>query len=72
MARPRTCDEPRIATAVRLPESVHRRLHEAANDRDVSANLLVTRAVTEYLDRLPSADDELEPTRRRAAREGRS
>ncbi|MFN0092299.1 MAG: hypothetical protein ACKVWR_18855 [Acidimicrobiales bacterium] len=46
----------RIATAVRLPASVHRRLHDAASDRDVSANLLVTRAVTEFLDRLPSAD----------------
>ena len=72
MARPRTCDEPRIATAVRLPESIHRRLHEAATDRDVSANLLVTRAVTEYLDRLPSADAALEPTRRRAGRKVRS
>ena len=56
MSRPRTFEEKRVATAIRLPESVHRRLHEAATDRDVSANLLVTRAVCEYLDRLPSAD----------------
>ena len=55
MARPRTYEEERIATAVRLPESVHRRLHQAAADRDVSANLLVTRAICDYLDRLPSA-----------------
>jgi hypothetical protein len=54
MGRPRTCEEARIATAVRLPLSVHRRLQAAAADRDVSANLLVTRAVCEYLDRLPS------------------
>lgn len=55
MGRPRTYPEARVATAVRLPESVHRRLHEAAADRDVSANLLITRAVTELLDRLPPA-----------------
>jgi hypothetical protein len=56
MARPRTYLEDRVATAVRLPASVHRRLHEAAADRDVSANLLVTRAVTEFLDRLTPAE----------------
>lgn len=56
MARPRTFEEKRIATAVRLPESVHRRLHEAATDRDVSVNLLVTRAVCDYLDKLPTAE----------------
>ena len=56
MARPRTYEEKRIATAVRLPEYIHHRLHEAALDRDISANLLVTRAIAEFLDRLPSAD----------------
>jgi hypothetical protein len=56
MGRPKLHDEPRVATAVRLPESVHRRLHDAARRRDVSVNLLVTRAVTDYLDRLPSPD----------------
>ncbi len=59
MGRPRVCDEPRIATAVRLPESLHQRLHDAATDRDVSVNLLVTRAIGEYLDRLPSAEQTL-------------
>lgn len=59
MSRPRTSDEKRVATAVRLPESVHRRLSQAAADRDVSANLLITRAVCDYLDRLPSAADVL-------------
>jgi hypothetical protein len=56
MARPRTYEERRIATAVRLPESLHRRLHEAASDRDISVNLLIIRAVSEFLDRLPTAD----------------
>jgi hypothetical protein len=55
MARPKNYEEKRIATAVRLPESIHRRLHEAASDRDVSANLLVIRAVSEFLDHLPTA-----------------
>jgi predicted transcriptional regulator len=55
MARPRNYEEKRIATAVRLPESIYRRLHEAASDRDVSANLLVIRAVSEFLDQLPTA-----------------
>jgi len=59
MGRPRVSDERRIATAVRLPESIHRRLKVAASDRDVSANLLMTRAVDEYLNRLPSADEAL-------------
>jgi len=55
MTRPKTYAEARVATAVRLPASVHHRLQAAARDRDVSANLLVIRAVTEFLDRLPSA-----------------
>lgn len=62
MARPRTYEERRIATAVRLPESIHRRLHEAASDRDVSANLLITRAVTEFLRHLPTAEISLGTT----------
>lgn len=57
MARPRLFDEKRVATAIRLPESVHRRLHEVAAERDVSANLLVTRAVSDYLRRVPPVDD---------------
>lgn len=62
MGRPRACGEDRIATAVRLPVSIHRRLHEVAADRDVSANLLVTRAVVDYLDRLPPAEQALRET----------
>jgi hypothetical protein len=60
MPRPRVYEEPRIATAVRLPESIHRRLHQAAMERDVSANLLVIRAVGSNLDALPSAEVTLE------------
>ena len=60
MARPKRYTEDRVATAVRLPESVHRRLHQVALDREVSANLLVTRALTEYLDRLAPVSEALE------------
>jgi hypothetical protein len=66
MPRPRTYDERRIATAVRLPVSVHQRLHEAATDRNISANLLVIRAVTEFLDQLPTAEAALGGRTRRA------
>lgn len=68
MARRRTYEERRVATAVRLPESVHRRLHEAALDRDVSANLLVTKAVTEFLDRLPTVAASLDAQKRKRSR----
>lgn len=68
MPRPKTYTEARVATAVRIPESVHRRLQQAAIDRDVSTNLLVTRAVTEYLDRLPSAADVLDETEKPSSR----
>ena len=61
MPRPRTYAEDRVATAVRLPLSVHRRLHQAAMDRDVSANLLITRAVTDFLERLAPAEAALDP-----------
>ncbi|MGB6058525.1 MAG: toxin-antitoxin system HicB family antitoxin [Microthrixaceae bacterium] len=61
MGRPRVSDEKRIATAVRLPESIHRRLHRVATERDVSANLLVTKAVSDYLERLPSTEGSLDP-----------
>jgi predicted HicB family RNase H-like nuclease len=58
MARPRLYDEPRIATAVRLPSDLHERLRLEAMRRQVSANLLVERAIAIYLDRLPPLADE--------------
>jgi predicted HicB family RNase H-like nuclease len=59
MARPRVYDEKRVTTAVRLPESLHERLRDAADERDVSVNLLVMKAIDDYLDRLVPADDAL-------------
>ncbi len=49
MARPRIYEEHRVATAVRLPASVHAELRRLARARDVSVNYLVTRAVEELL-----------------------
>ncbi len=61
MGRPKLHEEPRVTTAVRIPKSLHQRLHKAAAERDVSVNRLVTRAVSDYLDRLPDADTSLDP-----------
>jgi predicted HicB family RNase H-like nuclease len=62
VARPRLYEEPRICTAVRLPESLHDELLRAAAARDVSMNFLVTRAIADYLRRLPDPDpDEVAP-----------
>jgi len=52
MSRPRIYDEPRIATAIRLPASLREELHAVATERDVSVNFLVTRAISDYLRRL--------------------
>jgi hypothetical protein len=61
MSRPRVYDEPRVATAIRLPASLHGELQSAATARDVSVNFLVTRAVSAFLARLPPADVDLLP-----------
>ena len=67
MGRPRIYDEPRIATAVRLPVSLRDRLDTVATQREVSINYLVVRAVSDYLRRLPPPDT-LERAPRRAAK----
>ncbi len=59
MSRPRVYDEPRVATAIRLPTSLHEELQSVASERDVSVNFLVTRAVSTYLAQLPSASSEM-------------
>ena len=55
MSRPKVYDEPRVATAIRLPSSLHEELQTAASERDVSVNFLVTRAVSSFLAQLPPA-----------------
>lgn len=56
MARPRVYEN-RVTTAVRLPEDLHDRLKQAADERDVSVNYLMTKAVDDYLDRLVPAEE---------------
>lgn len=63
MARPKKFHEKRVTTAIRLPEGLHERLHAAADERDVSVNLLVTHAVSEYLERLRPVAEVLETNR---------
>ncbi len=56
MARPKVYDEERIATAVRLPRSLHEQLHEAADERHVAANLLIVKALETFLAQLTPVD----------------
>lgn len=57
MARPKVHHEERVTTAVRIPESLHSRLRDAADERELSANYLIVRAIEDYLDRLIPADE---------------
>lgn len=52
MPRPRIYHEERVATALRLPQSLYHALKVAAQQRDVSANSLAVRALSDYLERL--------------------
>ena len=61
MSRPKVYDEPRVATAIRLPTSLPGELQTAATERDVSVNFLVTRAVSAFLAQLPPAGTDLPP-----------
>lgn len=49
--------EERVTTAVRFPKSLHARLHEEAEDRELSANFLIVKAVEDYLGRLIPSDE---------------
>jgi predicted HicB family RNase H-like nuclease len=62
MARPKVHKEKRVTTAVRIPESLHGDLARAAEERDLSVNYLVVRAVEDFMSRLIPAD-ELKMTR---------
>jgi predicted DNA-binding ribbon-helix-helix protein len=56
MGRPKTYTQPRVTTAVRLPEPLYRRLRDEADARDTSVNHLLVKAADYYLDRLPPVD----------------
>jgi HicB family len=57
VARPRVNEEERVATAVRLPRSLHEQLHEAADERQVAANLLIVKALETFLAQLTPVDE---------------
>jgi len=58
VSRPKSYDEARITTALRLPRPLHARLKVEADERDVSVNWLITRAIERYLDaHAPSPGD---------------
>ena len=47
----------RTATAIRFPEDLHEQLRVAAEERDLSVNYLVVKAVEQFLPRLiPAAE----------------
>ena len=47
----------RMATAVRFPDELHEELRKAAEERDLSINYLVVKAVEDFLERLIPADE---------------
>jgi predicted DNA-binding ribbon-helix-helix protein len=59
MARPKIYEEDRVATAIRLPITMHSDLRRLAHTRDVSVNYLITRAVEELLTNAPGLVDEV-------------
>jgi len=67
MGRPRVHDEERITTAFRLPPDLHRQLRAAADERQVAANLLVVKALEDYLPRLPPIDAVVTPVEGRGS-----
>ena len=49
--------KPRTATAIRFPEELHEQLRHAAEERDLSINYLVVKAVEQFLPRLIPAEE---------------
>jgi predicted DNA-binding protein len=42
----------RLTTGIRFPEDLHERLKQAAEERDLSINYMVVKAVEEFLENL--------------------
>jgi predicted HicB family RNase H-like nuclease len=47
----------RTTTAIRFPEALHEQLKVAADERDLSINFLVVKAVEDFLERLLPAEE---------------
>lgn len=63
MARPKKYDHERVTTAIRMSEDLQRRLRTAADERDISVNLLAVKAITDYLDHLVPTEEILQVRR---------
>jgi predicted HicB family RNase H-like nuclease len=50
VGRPKQYEEDRVTTAVRVPTPVHEKFRALAEERDVSVNYLINKAMTRYLD----------------------
>jgi len=57
MARPKVHHQKRVTTAIRVPEDLHGRLARAAEERELSVNYLVVRAIEDFLQRLIPAEE---------------
>jgi predicted HicB family RNase H-like nuclease len=68
VGRPRVHDEERVTTAVRVPRGLHDRVRAAADERQVAVNLLVVKALEDYLDRLVPVDEVVRTRDRDGAR----
>jgi len=49
--------KPSVNTAIRFPPEMHQALRAAADERELSVNYLVVRAVAEFLPRLVPVDE---------------
>jgi predicted HicB family RNase H-like nuclease len=52
-----TASKQRTATAIRFPDELHDQLKAAAEERDLSINYLVVKAVEQFLPRLIPANE---------------
>lgn len=57
MSNPQRRTRPTTATAIRFPPELHEALRQAADDRDLSINYLVVKAVEDFLPRLIPASE---------------
>lgn len=50
MARPKVYEGERVTTAVRIPPQLHDQFRELADQRDVSVNYLINKAMQRYVE----------------------
>jgi predicted HicB family RNase H-like nuclease len=55
--RPKQFDDDRVTKALRIPPGLDHRLKDAAAERGISVNLVINRAIEDYLNRLLPVDE---------------